>query len=75
LRIAQIARTAGAPKVAGAGVDLHHKLGDNVKAGDVLYTVYAQHHTDLMFAQNLCNKDAGYVLGQAQDLLQAFVEF
>jgi thymidine phosphorylase len=75
LRIAQIARTAGAPKVAGAGVDLKCKLGDAVKSGDVLYTVYAEHRTDLMFAQNLCSKDNGYLTGKIEDLPHSFVEF
>ena len=33
LRLARIARLAGAPKVAGAGVDLLHRLGDDGAGG------------------------------------------
>jgi AMP phosphorylase len=39
--IAQIARTAGAPKTKGAGVLLNKKLGDRVEKGETLYTVYS----------------------------------
>jgi thymidine phosphorylase len=75
LRIAQIARTAGAPKVVGAGVDIKRQLGDEVNTGDVLYTVYAEHQTDLMFAQSLCSKDNGFTNGRTEDLPHSFVEF
>ncbi|MBU1151543.1 thymidine phosphorylase family protein [Patescibacteria group bacterium] len=39
--IAHIARTAGAPLDAEAGVYLHKKLKDKVKKGEALYTIYA----------------------------------
>lgn len=39
--IVQIAREAGAPKTKGAGVMLRKKLGDTVKKGDVLFTIYS----------------------------------
>ena len=38
--IAQIARTAGTPSTKCAGIKLGVKLGDEVKEGDVLFTVY-----------------------------------
>jgi putative thymidine phosphorylase len=40
--IAHIARTAGAPTDKGAGVFLNKKIGDTVKKGEVLYTIYAE---------------------------------
>jgi len=40
--IANIARTAGAPKDVGAGVYVYKKLGDKVKKGEKLYTVYSE---------------------------------
>ncbi|HDQ06706.1 MAG TPA: thymidine phosphorylase, partial [Candidatus Bathyarchaeota archaeon] len=39
--MAQIARTAGAPKTRGAGVLLSKKLGDKVTKGDILYTIFS----------------------------------
>ncbi len=38
----EIARTAGAPKDKGAGVYVHRKRGEVVKAGDPLLTIYAE---------------------------------
>lgn len=40
--IANISRTAGAPKDIGAGVYIHKKIGDKVKKGEKLYTVYSE---------------------------------
>jgi len=39
--IAQIARTVGTPATKCAGIRLGSKLGDEVKEGDVLFSVYA----------------------------------
>jgi AMP phosphorylase len=41
MAVAQIARAAGAPKEKGAGVVLRAKLGDQVKKGDPLLTIYS----------------------------------
>jgi AMP phosphorylase len=55
--MAQIAREAGAPKTKGAGVLLKKKLGDNVTAGDPLYTVFSgsaqKLESALLLAENL----------------------
>jgi thymidine phosphorylase len=75
LHIARIARLAGAPKVECAGVDLMHKLGDVVRAGDVLYRVHAEFHADLDFARQFSNKLSGYTIGDAKNLPHVFVEF
>jgi thymidine phosphorylase len=75
LQVARIARLAGAPKVAGAGIDLFHKLGDTVSEGDVLYRVHASYQSDLAFARQACDKSTGYALGVASDVPHAFVEF
>jgi AMP phosphorylase len=48
--IAQIARAAGAPKTKGAGVLLEKKLGDTVKKGGVLFTVYSASAQKLDYA-------------------------
>ena len=62
LRLARIARLAGAPQVPGAGVDLLCKVGDVVAAGDLLYRLHAQYPADLAFARELAEADSGYRL-------------
>jgi thymidine phosphorylase len=74
-QIARVARLAGAPKVPGAGVDLMHKLGDTVAAGDLLYRVHASYPADLEFARHACERDSGYRLGTADEVPRVFVEF
>lgn len=49
--IATVARLAGAPKDKGAGVELHVKVGEAVKAGDPLLTVYSEHSSKLQAAE------------------------
>ena len=74
-QIARIARLAGAPKVQGAGVDLACKLGDTVRAGTLLYRVYAGFGADLAFARQACERATGYRLGTAAEVPRVFVEF
>lgn len=40
--ISHVARVAGAPKNPGAGIVIEKNLGDKVKKGDILYTIYAE---------------------------------
>lgn len=75
LQLARIARLAGAPKVAGAGVDLLRKLGDPVRCGEVLYRVHASYASDRDFAKQACERDTAYQIGGAEDLPRVFVEF
>ncbi len=42
-----IAKGAGAPFDAGAGVELLHKVGDRVSEGDALFRIYADNQTKL----------------------------
>lgn len=62
LRLARIARLAGAPQMPGAGADLMKKLGDPVRRGDVLYCIHAQIEADLGFARRLAEADPGFLL-------------
>ena len=74
-QVARLARLAGAPKVQGAGVDLLFKLGDTVKEGQPLYRVYAAYSSDLEFARQASERNAGYYLGEAGAETRQFVEF
>jgi thymidine phosphorylase len=49
-RIARIAKLAGAPRAAAAGVYLHTRLGDRRERGEPLYTVHAQARGELDYA-------------------------
>lgn len=62
LRIARIARVAGAPMFKGAGVDLVCKTGDTVRRGDPLYRIHAALDSDLGFAADLAAEDPGYAI-------------
>ncbi len=60
LRIARIARLAGAPMDKGAGIDLLRKLGDSVRAGEPLYRIHAEFPADFGFAREAAVRDSGY---------------
>jgi thymidine phosphorylase len=57
LLIASVARLAGAPLDKGAGVYLHKKVGDKVKKGEALYTIYAEFRADFNFAINAAKRE------------------
>ncbi|WP_341909007.1 thymidine phosphorylase family protein [Ferrovibrio terrae] len=62
LRIARVARMAGAPAFKSAGVDLLRKVGDPVRQREPLYRIHATLPTDLGFAADLAGQDSGYVI-------------
>lgn len=62
LRIARIARLAGAPTDAGAGVDLLKRKGDKVRAGEPLYRVHGVDRSDFGYAVSTAESDCGYSL-------------
>jgi thymidine phosphorylase len=68
LRLARIARLAGAPQVRDAGVWLACRLGDAVRAGQLLYRLHAHYPADLEFACRMAQQDSGYRIGNADEL-------
>ncbi len=62
LQLARIARLAGAPMDKSAGVDLRHKLGDAVKAGDPIYTIYAEFNADFQFSREAAELESGFTI-------------
>lgn len=62
--IARIARLAGAPMDKGAGIDLLHKVGDEVRKGETLYRIHAHSETGLAYARELAETSSGYVVMQ-----------
>ena len=61
--IARVARAAGAPKDKEAGIYLHTKVGDVVKKGDTLFTIYAKTESKLTDAINLADKSKPVTVG------------
>ncbi len=60
--IARIARLAGAPMDKGAGIDLLHKVGKEVRRGEALYRIHAHSETGLIFARELATAASGYTV-------------
>ena len=67
LKMASIARLAGAPLDKGAGVYLHKKVGDRVALGEPLYTIYAQFKADFDFAKDAALRDPSYQIAKTND--------
>jgi thymidine phosphorylase len=61
-RIARIARLAGAPMDKGAGIDLLHKTGAQVRKGEALYRIHAGSVDGLAFAREMALEDSGYTV-------------
>lgn len=63
-RMARIARLAGAPMDEGAGIDLAHKTGGQVRVGEALYRIYASSKTGLGFARDLAAEHCAYEIAE-----------
>jgi thymidine phosphorylase len=64
-RLSRIARLAGAPNAAGAGVDLLRRIGDRVASGEPLYRIYADTMAELQFAREVASRASGFRVGDA----------
>jgi thymidine phosphorylase len=62
LRIASVARLAGAPTDPGAGLDLMAKVGDRVEAGQPLYRIHGSEPSDFAFAVEAAAESSGMVI-------------
>jgi thymidine phosphorylase len=60
-RIARVAKLAGAPRAAAAGVDMHVRLGERVERGAPLYTVHAEDHGELDYALHYAGHQPGII--------------
>ena len=54
--ISRIARVAGAPDDKGAGIYLYKHVGDGVKKGEKIFTIYAHNKIELEFAKQALEK-------------------
>lgn len=60
--ISKIARLCGAPKIQEAGLYLHKKVGDKVKKGEKIITLYANNKELLKYAKAKYSKDLPIVI-------------
>ena len=65
----EIARALGAPKDKGAGILLNKKLGDVVKKGDVLFTIYAEKNRKLERANKILSEENCFGIGNRREIL------
>jgi len=56
-RIAKVAKLSGAPARRGAGVRLHCKLGHQLMAGALMYTIFAETSGELNYAKMYLEKE------------------
>ena len=65
--ISRTARIAGAPRDAAAGIYLHKHVGDVVKKGENLFTVYAESQRRLQYAKDVTNTSKVFIIaGKSQ---------
>ncbi len=60
-RLARIAKLAGAPAAAAAGLDLHVHLGDPVEIGQPLYTIHAETVGELNYAREFAGSNGDII--------------
>ena len=76
LRVARIARLAGAPKAETAGVDLFCRIGDRVTRGQPLYRIHATNTSELEFARHESTHHHGFTVdGSGAVPVDPFLEF
>ncbi len=60
--ISRIARIAGAPNDKGAGIYLHRRVGDAVKKGEDLFTIYAESRRELEHAKDVAKSCKAFII-------------
>ena len=62
LIVSRIARIAGAPHDKGAGIYLYKHIGDKVKRGEKLFTIYSESEHEFEYAKDFVRQDKGFVV-------------
>lgn len=60
--VSKIARIAGAPQDEKAGIYLHKKVGNFVKKGSVIFTIYSHNKTKLQYAIKTWEQIGGIII-------------
>jgi len=67
--IVEVARAAGSPKDKGAGILLYKKIGDVVKKGEKLFTVYAEKARKLRRVEKALEEEKVMGVGKRMEML------
>lgn len=67
--LAEVARAAGSPKDTGAGVRLYKKLGDHIKKGGPLFTIYSEKVRKLKRAEKIMEAERLMGIGKRMEML------
>jgi len=65
----ELARAAGAPKDKGAGIQLYKKLGDTVKKGEKIFTMYSEKSRKLNRVRKLLEESRPVGTGSRMNML------
>lgn len=72
--LVEVARAAGSPKDKGTGIQLYKKLGDPVKKGDKLFTIYTEKARKLRRARKILDSEKIIGVGDKMEMLIEQVE-
>ena len=67
--IVEIGRAAGAPKDKGAGIIFNKKIGDSIKKGELLFTIYAENSYKLDRVKYILSSQSPIGIGEKSDML------
>ena len=67
--IVEIGRAAGAPKDKGAGIVFNKKIGDPIKKGELLFTIYAENSYKLDRVKYILSSQSPIGIGEKSDML------
>jgi len=60
--ISRIARIAGAPSEKSAGIYIRRHIGEKVRRGDTLYTIYSKSKDKMEYAKSIAVSEKGFVI-------------
>jgi putative thymidine phosphorylase len=60
--LSKIAKVAGAPKDKGAGIFMHHHIGEILKKNEALYTIYSNSKEKMHYAKQLAGEFTDFVI-------------
>jgi len=68
-KLVDLARAAGSPKDKGAGVEIYKKVGDDVKKGERLFTVYTDKSSKLERVRKVLEEEIIVGIGDRMEML------
>jgi AMP phosphorylase len=67
--LTEIARAAGSPKDKGAGILLYKKVGEKVKKGEKIFTIFAEKERKIERAIKLLEEEKTFAVGERMEML------